>query len=393
MDTHYDAIVVGARVAGASTAMLLARAGARVALVDRSRHGSDTLSTHGLMRAGVLQLARWGLLDEVVAEGTPAIRRTLFHYADEETVQVSIRPSPGVDALYAPRRHLLDRILVDAAAAAGVDVVHGVTVTGVLAEHGRVGGVTLTTGDHRRLDLRARLVVGADGIRSTVASSVGARVVRRGTAGGAVTYRYFDGLPTDGYEWAYGDGAAAGLIPTNEDLTCVFVATDPRRMRELRRDGADLAFRTLLGLAAPGQCDRVEAATATGRIHGWGGLPGFVREAVGPGWALVGDAGYFRDPITTHGMTDAMRDAELLAAAVLAGWGGSVAESEALEGYQLRRDALSANLFDASDRIAAYDWDLSEIRQMLRRVSSAMTDEVELLQGLIASPQTSVLSG
>lgn len=392
MPTHYDAIVVGARVAGASTAMLLARAGATVALVDRSRYGSDTLSTHGLMRAGVLQLARWGLLDEVTAAGTPAIRRTLFHYAGEETVQVSIRPSPGVDALYAPRRHLLDRILVDAAAASGVDVMHGATVTDVLAEHGRVGGVTLTTGGRRR-DLRARLVVGADGIRSTVATAVGARVVRRGTAGGAVMYRYHEALPTEGYEWAYGDGAAAGMIPTNEGLTCVFVATDPRRMHESRRHGADLAFRTLLDLAAPGQCDRVQASTPVGRIHGWGGLPGFVREARGPGWALVGDAGYFRDPITTHGMTDAMRDAELLAGAVLAGWGGSVPESEALEDYQLRRDALSANLFDATDRIAAYDWDLSVIRQMLRRVSSAMTDEVELLQSLKASRPTAVPSG
>ncbi|MDP3890846.1 NAD(P)/FAD-dependent oxidoreductase [Nocardioides sp.] len=389
MDTHYDAIVVGARVAGASTAMLLARAGARVALIDRSRHGSDTLSTHGLMRAGVLQLARWGVLEEVVAAGTPAIGRTLFHYGGEETVQVSIRPSPGVQALYAPRRHLLDRILVGAAAASGVDVAHDVAVTGVLTDHGRVEGVTATTGDHRRLKLRSRLVIGADGIRSTVASAVGAPVVRRGRSGGAVLYRYYAGLETAGYEWAYGDGAAAGMIPTNDGLTCVFVATDPGRMRELRRDGTEAAFDALLGLGAPDQRHRVDAATAGGRIHGWGGLPGFVREAAGPGWALVGDAGYFRDPITTHGMTDAMRDAELLATAVLAGWGGRVTESAALRDYQLRRDALSASLFDATDRIAAYDWDPSTIRQLLRRVSSAMTDEVELLEGLPTGPDQS----
>jgi 2-polyprenyl-6-methoxyphenol hydroxylase-like FAD-dependent oxidoreductase len=392
VDAHYDAIVVGARVAGASTAMLLARSGARVALVDRSRYGTDTLSTHGLMRAGVLQLARWGLLDEVVAAGTPAIRRTLFHYAGEETVQVSIRPSPGVDALYAPRRHVLDRVLVDAAAGSGADVMHGVDVTGVLTDHGRVGGVTLTTGKHRRSNLHARLVVGADGIRSTVASSVGAPVVRQGAAGGAVMYRYYKDLPTAGYEWAYGDGAAAGMLPTNDGLTCVFVATDPRRMREVRRRGTEDGFRTLIELAAPGQRARVEESTPVGRIHGWAGLPGFVREASGPGWALVGDAGYFRDPITTHGMTDAMRDAELLTEAVLAGWGGRVPESEALASYQLRRDALSASLFDATDRIAAYDWDLSVIRQMLRHVSSAMTDEVELLQSLPARGPTAVPS-
>jgi 2-polyprenyl-6-methoxyphenol hydroxylase-like FAD-dependent oxidoreductase len=117
----YDVAVVGGRVAGASTALLLARAGVRVALIERSRSGTDTLSTHGLMRAGVLQLSRWGLLDCVVAAGTPAIGSALFHYAGGRSVPVSIRPSPGVDALYAPRRYLLDRILVDAAAEAGVE--------------------------------------------------------------------------------------------------------------------------------------------------------------------------------------------------------------------------------------------------------------------------------
>ena len=129
---HYDVVVVGARVAGASTAMLLARAGLKVALLDRGDYGSDTLSTHALMRAGVLQLSRWGVLDEVVAAGTPPVDKTLFHYGDGDMVQVSIRSSRGVDALYAPRRFVIDRILVDAAAAAGVDVHHGVTVTELL---------------------------------------------------------------------------------------------------------------------------------------------------------------------------------------------------------------------------------------------------------------------
>ena len=141
MSTAYDVVVVGGRVAGASTAMLLARAGARVALVDRTAYGSDTLSTHGLMRSGVLQLFRWGLLDDVVAAGTPPIRRTLFRYADGESALVSIRPSAGVDALYAPRRYLLDRILVDAAAKAGVDVRHLTTVTGLLRSYGRLSRV------------------------------------------------------------------------------------------------------------------------------------------------------------------------------------------------------------------------------------------------------------
>ena len=131
MSGRYDAVVVGGRVAGASNALLLARAGARVALLERSPRGSDTLSTHALMRGGVLQLSRWGLLPDLLRAGTPSIRRTLFHYIGDPPVQVSIRRSPGVDALYAPRRHVLDTLLVDAAAAAGVHVQGGVT-TGLL---------------------------------------------------------------------------------------------------------------------------------------------------------------------------------------------------------------------------------------------------------------------
>src|SRR5512144_2548666 len=168
MKNSYDVVVVGARVAGASTALLLARAGLDVALVDRAPYGSDTLSTHALMRAGVLQLSRWDMLPAVVAAGTPPVERTLFHYADGDTVQVSIRPSPGVDALYAPRRRLLDRILVDAAAAAGVDVHHGVTVTGLLGsgDGRRVEGVQAVTRSGAPLEVRARFTVGADGVRS-----------------------------------------------------------------------------------------------------------------------------------------------------------------------------------------------------------------------------------
>ena len=142
--TRHDVVVVGGRVAGASTALLLARAGVRVILIDRDRHGSDTLSTHGLMRAGVLQLSRWGVLPNVAAAGTPPIRQVIFHYADGEQAVVAIRPSAGVDALYAPRRYLFDQLLVDAAAAAGAEVLHETSVTALLRDAGeRVVGVQI----------------------------------------------------------------------------------------------------------------------------------------------------------------------------------------------------------------------------------------------------------
>jgi flavin-dependent dehydrogenase len=378
---EYDVVVVGARVAGASTAMLLARAGLRVALVDRGSYGSDTLSTHALMRAGVLQLSRWGLLDRVAAAGTPPVRSVTFHYPGAEPVHVSIKPSAGVDALYAPRRHVLDRILVDAAAAAGADVRYGTTVTGLLHdEQGRVSGVRGLAGD-REVRFDAALTVGADGIRSVVAREAGARVVRQGRAAGAVLYRYLTGLPADGYQWAYGVSAAAGLIPTNDGQTGVFVSTTPQRMHALRKGGTDAAFRTLVARAAPALEERVAAAGATGRTRGWGGVPGFVRRSSGPGWALVGDAGYFKDPITAHGITDALRDAELLTDEILEALAGGIPEAVALCRYQATRDRLSHRLFEATEAVAAYDWDVPQVQRLLRQVSASMSDEVEHLEG------------
>jgi flavin-dependent dehydrogenase len=387
MTSSFDVVVVGGRVAGAATAMLLARGGARVALLDRAAYGSDTLSTHGLMRAGVLQLSRWGLLPDVVAAGTPAVRRTTFLYADGESVRVSIRPTPGVDALYAPRRRVIDRILVDAAARAGVDVRHQTTATGLLRDaSGRVSGVQATGRRSRRTELTCRLTVGADGLRSSIAAEVAAPTLVQGRAASAVLYRYYDGLSSDGYEWAYGHGAGAGVIPTNDGLACVFVGTTPRRMRALRRDGAVAAFDALLQQAAPALVDRIKAADPMTRMHGWSGTSGFVRRSWGSGWALVGDAGYFKDPITTHGMADALRDAELLAREILDALSGAVPESIALARYQATRDCLSRQLFDVTESVASYNWDLDGIRGLLRQVSSAMSDEVDHLQSLPQPP-------
>ncbi|HEX6249416.1 MAG TPA: NAD(P)/FAD-dependent oxidoreductase [Nocardioidaceae bacterium] len=383
MNNTYDVVVVGARVAGASTALLLARAGLDVALVDRTAYGSDTLSTHALMRAGVLQLSRWGVLDEVVASGAPPVEKTIFHYADGDMVPVTIRPSLGVPALYAPRRDVLDRILVDAAGAAGVDVIHGLAVTDVLRdERGRAAGVRAARTDGSSLEIGARFVVGADGLRSTVAEQVGARYERASGVNAAVLFRYYADLCVAGYEWAYGPAAAAGLIPTNDGLTCVFVSTTPARMRDARRSGAETAFEQVFAAAAPDHLPRLHVASPASRFHGWSGAPGFVRRSWGPGWALVGDAGYFKDPITAHGMTDALRDAELLSRAVVAAWNGDRTEEAALSGYQRERDRLSQRLVDVTEQVASYDWDMLTIRRLLREVSSAMVDEVEALEQL-----------
>jgi 2-polyprenyl-6-methoxyphenol hydroxylase-like FAD-dependent oxidoreductase len=219
-----------------------------------------------------------------------------------------------------------------------------------------------------------------------LAAQAGAPVVWQGRSAGAVLYRYYADLPTVGYEWAYGAGVAAGLIPTNDGLTCVFVGTSPARMRELRSDGVDGAFRTLLAESFPEFPSRVAAAAPEGRPLGWPALRGFLRRCWGPGWALVGDAGYYKDPITTHGITDGLRDAELLADALVDSLGGGVPERVALADYQSARDRLSTPLFSATEAVAAYDWDTGRVRTLLRQVSAAMGHELELLPGFLRRP-------
>src|SRR6516164_1067045 len=178
---RYDVIIAGARCAGAATALLLARQGARVLVLDKSRYGTDTLSTHALMRGAVVQLNRWGLLPAVAGTGTPPVRSTTFHLADAVT-PIRVKPKHGVEALYAPRRRVLDAILADAARNAGADVRFGVSVTGLRRDQtGRVTGITGRAGPER-LEVSADLVVGADGRRSTVARDVGAGTVHQAPA-------------------------------------------------------------------------------------------------------------------------------------------------------------------------------------------------------------------
>jgi flavin-dependent dehydrogenase len=126
----------------------------------------------------------------------------------------------------------------------------------------------------------------------------------------------------------------------------------------------------------------VADAEPAGPFHGWGGVPGYARRSWGPGWALVGDAGYFKDPITTHGITDALRDAELLADALVEVLAGVTPGAVALARYQATRDRLSRDLRDATEAVAAYDWDTARVQALLRRVSSAMSDELEHLEAL-----------
>jgi flavin-dependent dehydrogenase len=383
----YDVIVVGARPAGAATAMLLARAGLRVLVVERGQYGSDTVSTHALLRGGVLQLARWGLLDRIIAAGTPPVRHSVFHYG-HECVDVPIKPGGLVDALYAPRRTVLDPILVDAAIEAGAEVRFGVSVSGLRHDRqGRVNGIVGRDESGAPLELRARVTVGADGLGSAVARFTRAPVIRTGGSACAIIYGYWGGLAVNGYELFYRPGVAAGFFPTNAGQTCIFVGTTPRRFRRESRHGVAHAYRRMLAEVAPelvaGAAGAIGKAGWPTRLHVFAGRrPGYLRQAFGPGWALVGDAGYYKDPITSHGLTDALRDAELLAGALTAAATGGADEADALADYQETRDQLSDRLFTVTDRIASFDWDLKRIPTLLLQLSESMGDEVRHLAAL-----------
>lgn len=366
---RYDAVIVGARCAGASTAMLLARAGAKVLLVDRQAYGSDVTSTHALMRTGVLQLQRWGLLPRIMAADTPAIRRTTFHYG-EEAVRLDIKSEHGVEHLCAPRRTVLDRILVDAAREAGVDVRHGVLLSDLQPRaDGRVVGAWLKDANGERIFVRSDIVIGADGRQSTVARLVNAETYVEGIGATGCVYGYFEDLPDDGLHWHFGEGVAAGVIPTNHGQHCVFVGVPRARFAATFQRNLEGGFRQVAAANAPGLRDALDKARLVGRLRGFAGTPGYLKQCYGPGWALVGDAAYFKDPLTAHGITDALRDAELLARAVLDGG------TQAMAGYQQARDTLSRPLFDVTDSIASFRWSLDDVKALHGALSASMRAE------------------
>jgi flavin-dependent dehydrogenase len=374
--SRYDVVIVGARCAGAATAMLLARAGRRVLLVDRGQYGTDTISTHALMRGAVVQLHRWNVLPAVIAAGTPPVRQATFIYGTkDDSVSVPIKPRDGIDALYAPRRYVLDRLLVDAAVASGAEVAYGVKLEALQrSSTGRVTGVVLEDESGAVHHIASDVVVGADGMRSTVARLVDAQTYRTGQHATATLYGHWPGLDVAGYEWYFAPGLSAGAIPTNGGEVCVSLTVHGPEFKRLFAHQMDAAFHALLFQAAPGLAEQVDRG---GRLplQGFAGHAGFFRQSYGPGWALVGDAGYFKDPLTAHGITDALRDAELLATAIDAGSDDSFAE------YQEQRDDASLEFLQTTDEIASFRWNLSEVRVLHEAMAKSMSREVKQLVG------------
>lgn len=380
MRYDFDVIVVGARVAGASTAMLLARCGHRVLLIDRATMPSDTLSTHALLRTGVLQLTRWGLIDRVASAGTPPVRDITLGFGDER-IPFEVRAECGIDTFYAPRRFILDAILVEEAGADGVEFRGGTRMVDILRdEHDRVTGIELAEGG-RRERVTARMVIGADGHQSRLAGMVGATDLESHPPTNAVHYAYHTGIEATGFWFFFAEGVNAGLIPTNGEETLVFAARPTSQFDRFRSD-PDGEFMSILRRAGADLAALVEGGERVSGFRGTRGLTGHLRRASGPGWALVGDAGYTKDPISAHGISDALRDAELCARAVDASMVEPETEDEAMRRYQRRRDELSVTMYEESRALAAYRWEPPEASARMRRISESVRVECEALLAL-----------
>jgi len=386
MDRTFDAIVVGARCAGSPAAMLLARNGYRVLMVDRATFPSDTVSTHLIHPPGVTQLERWGLLDRVVASGCPAIDTYAF---DLGPFTISGTPGDGtaVSAVaYAPRRTVLDKLLVDAAAEAGVEVREGFVVDEILRDGARVIGIRGHGRSGAPVTERARVVIGADGMNSVVAHAVSAGPYAEKAPLQAGYYSYWSGLPMNGrFEGYEGPARAFAAWPTNDDLTLV-VLSWPIAEFDTNRSDIEGHFLKGIDVVSRSFADRLRSARREERFAGLA-VPNFFRKPFGDGWALVGDAGYNKDFITAQGIGDAFRSAQLCTDALDAAFSGRASYDDAMSSYQQARDASSFPIYEFTAQFAALQPPTPDMQQLMAAVHRsqwAMDGFVRIFSGVVS---------
>jgi 2-polyprenyl-6-methoxyphenol hydroxylase-like FAD-dependent oxidoreductase len=347
----YDAIIVGARVAGSPLSMLLARRGYRVLLLDKATFPSDTISTHHIHQPGVARLKRWGLLEKVQASNVPPTTDIIF---DVGPFALRGTPPPTADGTaeaYAPRRRVLDQSLVDAAVEAGAELREGFSVEELTAEGGAVTGVRGRERGGPAVNERARIVVGADGARSFVARSVGAPVYFDRGMLTANYYSYWSGVELDTVELHPRPGRMVVADKTNDGLTMVTVVR-PKAEFDLARSNVEGEFMRVLEESAPSLAARVRAGRREERFAGTGFLPNLFRKPYGAGWALVGDAGYVKDPATAQGITNSFSHAEMLAEAIDEGLSGRREMAGALADYERRRNEEVMPMFEHTTQLA-----------------------------------------
>lgn len=382
MNPAYDAIIVGARCAGSPTAMLLSRMGYRVLLVDRARFPSDTLSTHIVQPRGIAALERWGLLERLVATGCPPLRRASYDFG---ALEISGTPGDAMTPLaYCPRRTVLDKLLLDAADEAGAEVRERFSVGELLFDGERVIGIRGRSGG-RTVSEKAAVVVGADGWHSIVARSVQAVRYHERPPLSIAYYAYWSGLPvSDGVEVHIRPHAGFGAAPTHDGLTMT-IGGWPYAEFEQRRHDVERNFVGLLS-GIPDFAERLRGARRESRVRG-AAIPNYFRQVSGPGWTLVGDAGYIKDSITAQGISDAFTDAERCARALHETFSGTRSFEAAMTEYQRTRDEHALPMYELTCQVATLEPPPSEMQQILggiRGNQSAMDRFVQMNAGTIS---------
>lgn len=372
----YDAIVIGARCAGSPTAMLLARKGYRVLLLDRCAFPSDTFRNHFIQHPGIVRLHCWGLLDRVVASNCPPIRTFTADLGDFP-LREPFEDGDGVDANYAPRRIVLDKILVDAAVAAGAALRERFTVQDLLWEDDRVVGIRGRAEGGATVTERARIVVGGDGARSIVAKAARAQRYHERPAFTFAYYSYFSGVPLDGVEVWRWPACTYINFPTNDGLSLVAIQARVAGFHAFRTDIEGNFFRTLD--CVPELAERVRAGTREERWYGTADTENFFRTPYGPGWALVGDAGYHKDPILAQGISDAFRDAELLSEAIDAGFSGRAPLRDALAAYERERNLIALPEYEENCAAAAFMPPPAEVFERRAAIRSAQQESAPVV--------------
>lgn len=360
---QFDVIVVGGSVSGSPTAMLLARQGHKVLLIDRKTFPRDTLSTHFIWPRGVSYLQRWGVAESILRK-TP-------HFTDMEVVIEGIRlhgsiplddvrtrlralhgNANGATNVYCgPRRLLLDHTLLQAASAAGADVREGVTFTQPMMQDGEVVGIHAITSRGAPLAAKARLVIGADGRFSGFAKEVGAATHDYRASSTFAYFGYFSGIRKEGLTIRNRGRLGTAIFPTSDGTHMVLVY-GPNSWWNAFRGDAEANFFKTYDFCDPETAELVRRGKREEPFKACGTMPAFQRQNIGPGWALIGDAGSFKDQVTAMGITHAFRDAELISAYIDKGLRGELPLDQALTAYRAVRAADYEQYFDFVCQVA-----------------------------------------
>lgn len=383
MTSGYDAIVIGARCAGSPVSMLLARKGLKVLTVDRATFPSDTISTHLIHPPGMEAMKRWGLDDAVANTNCPPITTYSFDLGP-----IEIAGQPGTvqaPSAYAPRRTVLDKILVDAASKAGAEVREGFSVEEIVMDDGQVAGIRGHDRNGRTVTDKARVVIGADGRHSTLARAVKPEQYNEKPILESSYYSYWSGLPMNGrFETYMREDRAFAAWPTNDDLTLV-VGGWPYAQFEANKHDVEANFMAMFDRASEFG-DRIRAARREDKLYGTA-VPGYFRKPFGPGWVLVGDSGYNKDYITAQGISDAFRDAELAASAIHEWMSGSRQFDDAMGVYQHERDKDAMPIYEFTAGIASFEPPPPEQQQLFGAIQGnrkAMDDFTKMVANVIS---------